>query len=79
MLLSTNTDTPGYDEWLGLMAEGKSITVLLDGTEQDKVTVVDDEAGYIIRLVTDESGSPVPNGDYLQHECLTGKVEIHIE
>lgn len=45
--------------------------VYLDGVKQDRVTVADEEGGYIVRYAAERAGM-----DHWPTETLNGKVEI---
>lgn len=76
MRMSSNSDDAGYDAWLNAMAEGKTVTVFLDGTEQNECFMADTDSGEVGVFLKGDDGQLVVDGDELVAANLTGKVEI---
>ncbi|RVQ20089.1 hypothetical protein [Sinorhizobium meliloti] len=81
MRLSSDKDDPGYRDWCIVRSDMKTIKVFLDGVEQNRCEMADDEAGEIRRFVTTPQGNLATDmirGEFLT-EVVKGKVEIRIE
>lgn len=79
MRLAANKDDPGYAHYSAI--SHKKIDVFLDGVEQKHVEMADEEAGEILRCVTDAEGHIQidPKNPYrVWTETVRGKVEIKV-
>jgi len=81
MRLSMDKNDSGYVEWCKLNGDGKHVRVLLDGEEQHRCVMADEETGDVKRYVVTDAGNialDFKNGEFL-HETVNGKVQIVIE
>jgi len=83
MRLSSNKDAgPAFDAYQRFLIEHGVPHVFLDGVEQPKCCMADDEAGEIKRCVLDAEGriqADPNNPEAIWTEIVTGKVEIRTE
>jgi hypothetical protein len=80
MRLSTDKGDAGFPAFAALVADGKRVTVMLDGVEMSDVETCDDAAGEIVRFAKDENGDLRLNEtrDEILRETLRGVVTIVI-
>lgn len=78
MRLSTVKDDAGYLEWCKLLADGHRPAIYVDGVLQNSVTVADEEAGYVERVMKTERGNVVV--DRARGEVMTETVRgvVHV-
>ncbi len=81
MRLSSDKDDAGYREWCILNGDGKIVTILLDGVEQDDVAMADDVLGEVRRCVRTPAGRIAvdTNSDEVLMETVKGNVQIVIK
>lgn len=76
---SSDPDDPGYAAYCEAKQQGIKVHCLLDGVEQAWVTVADEEAGILVKVVTDAKGFAVREGDEIKQDVLYGHVEVRLE
>jgi hypothetical protein len=79
MRVSANENDPGYANFAMATANGKKVSVFLDGEEIRSCVTADDELGFVVRMVLDDKGlcqiDPIET-DQAWTERVTGVVEI---
>jgi hypothetical protein len=78
MRISSSALYPGYDNYKRLSADGV-IIVYLNDKEVNRCIAADEEAGTVIKIVTDAYGYPVIANRAVQIEELRGKVRIKVK
>lgn len=74
--LSVRESDPGYDLWVQNFDAGRIPRIFLDGEEQKEVVTADDEAGIVIRAVTDADGHLIFDDEEYLTEEVSGDVLI---
>lgn len=79
MRLCSNKGEHGYGALQDILAQKKSVHVMLNGVEVPKAVMADDDEGLIVACVLDEGGHLTinDNGEIASHS-LRGKVTIEI-
>lgn len=80
MRISVERGSRGFAAWQRIADAGGRVLVLLDGVQQRHCLMVDEKSGEVKRLVTDERGHVVEDGETgdAETELVTGKVEITV-
>lgn len=79
MRVSSNTDDPGYQQFMVARENGKTVRAFLDGVDVKGCTTADEERGFVIRCVLDSDGKAQidpSNPEVLWEERVEGHVEI---
>jgi hypothetical protein len=80
MRLSCRENDAGYLSWIGLKKHRAKVRFFLDGVEVKDVITADDEEGFLLVYVYDESGKHQLSSDRTEAltERRTGVVRIEV-